>query len=35
MIKTKDEIRRYIRQDMEMNGIELGGKDLAEDSCKS
>lgn len=28
MIKTKDEMRRYIRQDMEMNGIELGGQEL-------
>ena len=34
MIKTKDEMKRYIRQDMRMNGIELGGKNLAKDSCK-
>lgn len=24
MIKTKDEMKRYIRQDKRMNGIELG-----------
>ena len=26
MIKTKEDMQFYIRQDMNMNGIELGGQ---------